>query len=72
MQFTYLKVKKLHFRRISNYKYIKRKSNNYTRRIAIQIGKSVRTIKTYMAKIQEEGLIERKNGKKNGEWKVNV
>ena len=40
--------------------------------IAIQINKSVRTVKTYMAEMQEKGLIERKNGKKNGEWQVNV
>lgn len=40
--------------------------------IAIQISKSVRTVKTYMAEMQEKGLIERKNGKKNGEWHVNV
>lgn len=39
--------------------------------IAIQIGKSVRTVKTYMAEMQEKGLIERKNGKKNGEWILN-
>ena len=40
--------------------------------IAMQINKSLRTVKTYMAVMQEKGLIERKNGKKNGEWKVNV
>ena len=39
--------------------------------IANQINKSVRTIKTYMAAMQEKGLIERKNSKKNGEWKIN-
>ena len=39
--------------------------------IATQINKSVRTIKTYMATMQEKGLIERKNSKKNGEWKIN-
>ena len=39
--------------------------------IANQINKSVRTVKTYMAEMQEKGLIERKNGKKNGEWIVN-
>ena len=38
--------------------------------ISRQINKSVRTIKTYMAEMQEKGLIERKNGKKNGEWVV--
>ena len=40
--------------------------------IANQINKSVRTVKTYMAEMQERGLIERKNGKKNGEWIVNL
>ena len=39
--------------------------------ISKQINKSVRTVKTYMAEMQEKGLIERKNGKKNGEWIVN-
>ena len=40
--------------------------------IAIQISKSVRTVKTYMAEMQEKSLIQRKNGKKNGEWQVKV
>ena len=38
--------------------------------IALQINKSLRTVKTYMAEMQEKGLIKRKNGKKNGEWIV--
>ena len=38
--------------------------------IARQINKSVRTVKTYMAEMKEERLIERKKGKKNGEWIV--
>ena len=40
--------------------------------IAVQINKSLRTVKTYMVAMQKKGLIERKNGKKNGEWTVNV
>ena len=40
--------------------------------IAVQINKSLRTVKTYMAEMQEKGLIERINGKKNGEWHVNL
>ena len=40
--------------------------------IAKQINKSPRTIKTRMMEMQEKGLIERKNGKKNGELQVNV
>ena len=39
--------------------------------ISRQINKSVRTVKTYMAEMQEKGIIERTNGKKNGEWIVN-
>ena len=36
--------------------------------IALQINKSVRTIKNYMSEMQKKGIIERKNGKRNGEW----
>ena len=38
--------------------------------IAIQINKSLRTVKTYMSEMQKRGLIERKNSKKSGEWIV--
>ena len=36
--------------------------------IATRINKSLRTVKNYMSNMQEKGLIERKNGKKNAEW----
>ena len=36
--------------------------------IATLINKSLRTIKNYMSVMQEKGLIERKNGKRDGEW----
>ncbi len=39
--------------------------------IAIQINKSLRTVKAYMSEMQKKGLIERKNSKKSGEWTVN-
>ena len=38
--------------------------------IAIMINKSLRTVKNYMAEMQEKGLIERKNGKRDGEWTI--
>lgn len=38
--------------------------------IAKKINKSVRTVKTIMMEMQVKGLIERKNGKRNGEWVV--
>ena len=50
---------------------IKAKPETTQEEIANQINKSLRTVKTYMAEMQEKGLIERKNGKKNGEWIVN-
>ena len=36
------------------------------------IGKSDRTVKRYMDKMQEKGLIRRKNGKRDGKWEVLV
>lgn len=36
--------------------------------IARIIGKSLRTVKTRMIEMQENGLITRKNGKRNREW----
>ena len=50
-----------------------KKSNPATNQseISEEINKFLRTVKTYMAEMQEKGLIERKNGKKNGEWQVN-
>jgi len=36
--------------------------------IAVQINKSLRTVKNYMADMQKNGIIKRKNGKRDGEW----
>ena len=36
--------------------------------IANQINKSLRTVKNYMAEMKKNGIIERKNGKRDGEW----
>ena len=38
--------------------------------IAAHIGKSERTVKTITANLTEKGIIERKNGKRNGFWEV--
>ena len=40
--------------------------------IASEINKSLRTVKNYMAEMQEKGLIERVNSRKNGEWIVKL
>lgn len=38
--------------------------------IAAHIGKSERTVKTITANLTEKGIIERKNGKRNGFWEI--
>lgn len=38
--------------------------------ISTSVNKSIRTIKTIMNQMQDKGLIERKNSKKNGEWNI--
>lgn len=38
--------------------------------IANEINKSLRTVKNRMMEMQEKGIIERKNGKRNGEWVI--
>lgn len=49
---------------------LKENSKAKQEEIASKINKSVRTVKKYMSEMQDKGLIERKNGKKNGEWFV--
>lgn len=39
--------------------------------IAIELGVSLRTLKTIISKMKSNGLIERVNGKKYGKWEVN-
>lgn len=38
--------------------------------IALEINKSLRTVKNYMTEMQEKGIIERINSKKTGEWNI--
>ena len=38
--------------------------------IAVHIHKSERTVKTITTNLQQKGLLERKNGKRNGFWKI--
>lgn len=39
-------------------------------KIALEINKSLRTVKNYMTEMQEKGIIERINSKKKGEWNI--
>lgn len=38
--------------------------------IAAHIGRSERTVKTITVSLTEKGIIERKNGRRNGFWEV--
>lgn len=52
--------------------YLKEKPNATQKEIAAHIGKSERTIKTITIKLSEKGMIERKNGKRNGYWEIKI
>lgn len=49
---------------------IKNNSEIKQEKIASMINKSLRTVKNYMSEMQEKGLIERRNGKRDGVWIV--
>lgn len=40
--------------------------------IATQIGKSLITVKRLTTAMSEKGIIERKNGKRNGYWELKI
>ncbi|MDR0907992.1 MAG: Fic family protein [Rikenellaceae bacterium] len=50
--------------------YLKENPRATQKEIAVHIGKSERTVKTLTVKLSGGGLIERKNGKRNGYWEV--
>lgn len=51
---------------------LKKNSKIKQEEISQQIGKSLRTVKSRMIEMQEKGLIERKHGKRDGEWIINI
>ena len=50
--------------------FIKEKPNATQKEIAVHIGKSERTVKTMTVKLSVQGILERKNGKRNGYWEI--
>lgn len=52
--------------------FIKEKPNATQKEIAVHIGKSERTVKTMTVKLSEQGIIERKNGRRNGYWGIKI
>ena len=52
--------------------YLKEKPNATQKEIAQHIGKSERTVKSMTVNLSERGIIERKNGRRNGFWEIRV
>ena len=50
--------------------YLKEKPNATQKEIAQHIGKSERTVKYMTVNLSERGIIERKNGRRNGFWEI--
>ena len=50
--------------------YLKEKPNATQKEIAQHIGKSERTVKSMTVNLRERGIIERKNGRRNGFWEI--
>lgn len=50
--------------------YLKEKPNATQKEIAQHIGKSERTVKSMTVNLSERGIIERKNGRRNGFWEI--
>jgi predicted HTH transcriptional regulator len=50
--------------------YLREQPKATQKEMAVHIGKSERTIKTITVNLTEKGIIERKNGKRNGFWEI--
>lgn len=50
--------------------FIKKKPQATQKEIAVHIGKSERTVKRMTIRLSEQGIIERKNGRRNGYWEI--
>ena len=50
--------------------YLKEKPNATQKEIAQHIGKSERTVKSMTVNLSERGIIDRKNGRRNGFWEI--
>ena len=71
VQFYILKFKNCTLEELEIINILKTNPATTQEEISRNINKFVRTVKNYMAEMQEKGIIERKNGKKNGEWIIN-
>lgn len=50
--------------------YLRERPNATQKEIAAHIGKSERTVKTITVRLVRNGILERKNGKRDGFWEI--
>ena len=61
-------MQKLHFGRSGG--IVQKNPTATQKEIAAEIGKSERTVKTITVNLQEKGILQRVNGKRNGRWVI--
>ncbi|MDO4959645.1 MAG: Fic family protein [Prevotellaceae bacterium] len=64
------KCKKCTLEEIAVLRIVQRNPTATQKEIAAEIGKSERTVKTITVNLQEKGILQRVNGKRNGRWEI--
>lgn len=65
-----LKCKNCTLEEVAVLRIVQRKPTATQKEIAAEIGKSERTVKTITVNLQEKGILQRVNGKRNGRWEI--
>ncbi|MCQ2326994.1 MAG: Fic family protein [Bacteroidales bacterium] len=65
------KCKNCTLEEIAVLRIVQKKPTATQKEIAVEIGKSERTVKTITINLQEKGILQRLNGKRNGRWELN-
>lgn len=69
--FSLSKCKNCTLEELAVLKIIKQQPNVTQKELAVRIGKSERTVKTLTARLSEQGVLRRENGRRNGFWVLN-
>ena len=64
------KCKNCTLEEIAVLRIIQQKPSATQKYIALEIGKSERTVKTITSRLKEQGILIRNNGKRNGYWEI--
>ena len=65
-----LKCKNCTLGEVALLRIVQRNPTATQKEIAAEIGKSERTVKTITVNLQEKGILQRVNGKRNGRWEI--